>query len=86
MPLFNFECMECGNIMEKLQKGTDPPEITCSECEGSEFKKLFSACGNRVWLDSKELYNQKIAPDAQRIMDEMKKGKDKHFFDIYGEK
>lgn len=87
MPLFNFECTGCGVIVEKFQKGKDPPEITCSECECTDFTKLFSGvCGNRVWLEAKDFYKDKIAPDANRIMSEMRKGKDKHFFDIYGEK
>ena len=85
MPLFNFKCLECGNIVEKFQRGKDTPEITCVECEHAEFEKILGACHSRKWLDARELYNEKIAPDARRITEGMDK-KDKHFFDIYGEK
>lgn len=86
MPLFNFECTGCGHIVEKIQRGKDLPEITCSECEKQEFKKLLSTFRNRTWLDATELIKQKIAPDAERIKREMRKGNDNHFSDIYGEK
>jgi len=86
MPLFNFQCQKCELVLEKFQRGKDPPEITCPECECTEFKKLLSAWNNRTWLSAKDLYNQKIAPDADRIRKEMGQGKDKHFLDLYGEK
>lgn len=83
MPLYNFECQKCKAVVEKMQKGEDQPDIECPECGDVEFKKLMSAWKNRKKLDSKELYSQKIAPDAKRIMKEMS-GSDKHFMDIYG--
>lgn len=86
MPLFNFQCQKCKHVLEKFQRGKDPPEIICPECDGIEFKKLLSKWNNRTWLNSKEFYSRKIAPDAERIRKEMSQGKDNHFLDIYGEK
>lgn len=85
MPLFNFKCKNCGFVIEKFQSGEDEPEIVCSECGSEDFKKVFGAWNNRKWLSAKEMYTQKIGPDAQRIMKEMSRN-DNHFSDIYGEK
>ena len=85
MPLFNYECENCNIIIEKFQRGEDSPDIICPECQGNDFKKLLSVSKNRVWLNSRDFYNQKIAPDAKRIMKKMGK-KDNHFLDVYGEK
>lgn len=86
MPLFNFQCKNCELVLEKFQRGKDTPEIICPECDNTEFSKLLSACNNRVRLNAKEFYSRKIAPDAKRIRNEISKGKDKHFLDLYGEK
>lgn len=86
MPLFTFKCNECDHLMEKfLHKLEEDDEILCEECEGLCTRQL-AAFGARVWLDSKALYSDKIAPDAKRIMDNMRKDKKDAFFDIYGDK
>jgi hypothetical protein len=61
-------------------------EIICSECASTKCERRFSNVGNRVWLDAKEFYNQKIKPDAERIVDKMNNGSDKDFFDVCGDK
>lgn len=87
MPLFTYKCLDCEFLMEKFQHdGGEVLEIECENCKSTNCEKLMPFAHNRVWLDSKELYNQKIAPDAKRIMDNMKKGNDSDFFDIYGDK
>jgi len=87
MPLYNYKCPKCGHLMEKFQhKPTDVLEITCEECGTPECEKQLPFAHHRVWLEAKDLYKDKIAPDAKRIMDNMKKGKDNDFFDIYGDK
>ena len=86
MPLFNFRCENCECTIEKFQKGEDLPELICPECDGVEFKKVFSKWNNRKQREARELYNEKIVPDAKRIMREMKSGNNKHFLDVYGEK
>lgn len=42
MPIYEYECLQCGKQSEVLQKMNDAPLTTCSEC-GGELKKLLSA-------------------------------------------
>ena len=42
MPLYEYECTECGHRTELLQRHGDPPLDKCPEC-GSAVRKLFSA-------------------------------------------
>ena len=41
MPVYEYQCTECGQIEEALQKISDPPRETCSHCRGN-LKKLIS--------------------------------------------
>ena len=41
MPVYEYECSECGNIEEAFQKMSDPPLKECSKCKG-KLKKLVS--------------------------------------------
>ena len=43
MPLFDYQCLDCGHIVEDvLQKSSDPTLKYCPECAG-EIKKLLVA-------------------------------------------
>ena len=42
MPIYEYQCENCGHRSEALQKMSDPPLTTCDECGGS-LKKLLSA-------------------------------------------
>jgi putative FmdB family regulatory protein len=86
MPLFTFACPDCGQLLEKfLHKIKDDEEVLCEKC-GAKCTRQFSLFGSRVELDAKTLYKEKVAPDAKKIMDGINKGKDKDFFDVYGDK
>ena len=40
MPLFDYQCLDCGHLVEDvLQKSSDPTLKFCPECAG-EIKKL----------------------------------------------
>ena len=41
MPLYEYRCTRCGEIIEVLQKVNDPPRKRCSECSG-KLEKLVS--------------------------------------------
>jgi len=41
MPVYEYQCTECGEIKEAFQKISDAPLTTCSHCKGS-LKKLIS--------------------------------------------
>lgn len=42
MPLYEYQCNQCGEREEVIQKFSDPPLGLCSRC-GGEMKKLFSS-------------------------------------------
>ncbi|HKI47899.1 MAG TPA: FmdB family zinc ribbon protein [Desulfobacteria bacterium] len=41
MPIYEYECDNCGHHVEALQKFTDPPIAECDQCHSS-MKKLIS--------------------------------------------
>ena len=42
MPIYEYECTECGKRHEIMQKITDKPLTDCSEC-GGKMKKVISS-------------------------------------------
>ena len=42
MPLYEYQCDECGHVFEKIQKFSDPLEDTCPKC-GGPVRKLMSS-------------------------------------------
>ena len=42
MPLYEYQCAQCGERIEIIQKLSDPPYTHCPKC-GGEMKKLLSA-------------------------------------------
>jgi putative FmdB family regulatory protein len=41
MPIYEYECTECGAVEEALQKFSDKPLTTCNSCAG-QLRKLIS--------------------------------------------
>ena len=44
MPTYQYQCTECGNGLEAVQKFTDEALTVCPQCEG-RLRKVFSAVG-----------------------------------------
>ena len=42
MPIYEYECLQCGKRTELLQRMSDAPLAACPEC-GGEVRKLVSA-------------------------------------------
>ena len=42
MPLYEYRCLNCGELVEKIQKYSDPPLTTCQKC-GGELESLLSS-------------------------------------------
>lgn len=85
MPLFTYKCPECEHSVEKFQHNSEDIEVICQNC-GHNCEKQMPFSHNRTWLDAKEYLKEKILPDADRIKSNIAKGKDKDFFDLYGDK
>lgn len=41
MPIYEYECLSCGEVHEKIQKFSDEPMSVCPNC-GGKLKKLIS--------------------------------------------
>lgn len=41
MPIYEYECLNCGKVDEVLQKFSDLPKATCDHCNG-KLQKLIS--------------------------------------------
>jgi putative FmdB family regulatory protein len=42
MPLYEYQCTQCGERVEIIQRLSDPPYSHCPKC-GGDMKKLLSA-------------------------------------------
>ena len=43
MPIFEFRCLECGNIFEKLfVNSNDSADMECPECQSCTFERVVS--------------------------------------------
>lgn len=42
MPIFEFQCEECGEVFEELVLGNINEEIVCKKCKSPKVKKLIS--------------------------------------------
>ena len=40
MPIYEYECLQCGKHHELIQKISDTPLIACPDCGGKTEKKL----------------------------------------------
>lgn len=48
MPIYEYQCEDCGHRMEALQKINDSPLQVCPECHSSGLVKLVSASSFRL--------------------------------------
>lgn len=45
MPIYDFQCGECGHRDEVMRKIADPSTTTCPSCGAEAFSKMLSAAG-----------------------------------------
>ncbi|OUS29279.1 transcriptional regulator [Gammaproteobacteria bacterium 45_16_T64] len=48
MPIYEYKCNDCGHQMDKLQKISDEPLVTCPACDEDTLQKMISAAGFRL--------------------------------------
>ena len=48
MPIYEYECRECGHVFDALQKMSDAPLSDCPDCGKPELRKLLSAPNFRL--------------------------------------
>lgn len=75
MPLYEYQCEQCGNRFERIQKFSDPPADTCPKC-GGPVKKLVSSPAIQFkgsgWYITD--YAKKSGTDAGKSGDNAKSG------------
>ena len=56
MPIFEYQCNKCGNVMEFLEKASSRSKHVCDKCGDSNMSKLFSsfAVGRSDCSESKQ--------------------------------
>ncbi|MEQ8660569.1 MAG: zinc ribbon domain-containing protein [Gammaproteobacteria bacterium] len=45
MPIYEYQCNDCGHKLEILQRMSDEPLKTCPSCSQESLRKLVSAAG-----------------------------------------
>jgi putative FmdB family regulatory protein len=48
MPIYEFECTECGDTFERLQKLADPDPAACPKCGAPRVKRRLNAPAFRL--------------------------------------
>lgn len=48
MPIYEYQCQDCGHELEKIQRMSDPVLVDCPACEQPRLKKLISAAAFRL--------------------------------------
>ena len=48
MPIYEYQCQDCGNELEKIQKMSDAPLLDCPQCKKPSLIKKISAAGFRL--------------------------------------
>lgn len=43
MPIYEYRCENCENILEEIQKFDDDPLTDCPECKEPKLERLMSA-------------------------------------------
>ena len=48
MPIYEYQCTDCGESLEALQKMSDAPLVDCPACGKPALQKRISAAGFRL--------------------------------------
>ena len=48
MPIYEYQCQQCGHKLERIQRMSEDPLRDCPACEKPELKRLISAAAFRL--------------------------------------
>ena len=48
MPIYEFECVACGNVFDRLQKISDPDPASCPQCGKEKVRRRVTAPAFRL--------------------------------------
>ena len=80
MPIYEYECRECGHVFDALQKMSDNVLRDCPDCGKPDLRKLLSAPNFRLkgggWYetDFKDKNKRNLADGADSTKDKAKSG------------
>ena len=76
MPIYEYQCAECGFQEEYLQKVSEPPLTVCPSCGKPKFVKMISAAGFQLkgsgWYATDFKGGAKPAKDKAELKPEAK--------------
>ena len=83
MPIYEYQCQQCGHLCEFIQKSNDPAITECPKCNNQQLKKMISATRFQLkgtgWYEtdfkSKSTKENETSPTTAK--EEKKTGKDK---------
>ena len=68
MPIYQYQCTDCGHALEALQKMSDPKLVDCPECQAPALKKQVTAAAFKLkgtgWYET-DFKNSGKKPDAK---------------------
>ena len=69
MPIYQYQCAECGHQMEALQRMNDPKLTDCPECKAPALKKQLTAAAFKLkgtgWYET-DFKNSGKKPNTQK--------------------
>jgi putative FmdB family regulatory protein len=48
MPIYQYQCTDCGHALEALQKMSDPKLVDCPQCQAPALKKQVTAAAFKL--------------------------------------
>jgi putative FmdB family regulatory protein len=75
MPIYEYQCQECGHVFDALQKISDGPLTDCPDCGQASLRKMVSAPNFRLkgggWYetDFKDKNQRNLAGDSSKGSD-----------------
>jgi putative FmdB family regulatory protein len=76
LPIYEYECEACKKRFEVIQKMSDPPLATCSDCSG-KLHKLVSSPAGLLFKGSGWYVNDYAKKNGQASSDTKAKGETK---------
>ncbi|MFC1534241.1 zinc ribbon domain-containing protein [Thermodesulfobacteriota bacterium] len=72
MPIFEFRCIECGNIFEKLFMNSDEKmDMACPDCKSESFERVVSgsnfAMGSGIGEKQSQITTKSCGPANQCV-------------------
>ena len=73
MPIYEYQCDDCGHQLETLQKISEEPLKTCPQCHHDSLRKRVSAAAFRLkgtgWYET-DFKNKRAAKDSAKSGDQ----------------